>query len=91
MNDLPTQILGFIGIGLLIIAIPALIVLISFSGEPAFECSHNPRNPFRRFNVRKLEDGSWIATNRKTGQVGTAEAFYEESSGPYVAKKAASE
>ena len=49
--------------------------------------SHNPRNPFRKWDYFRNDENQRVVRNRKTGQEAIVPDFYGEDIAPYVGKK----
>lgn len=71
----------------LIVSGISLDIHISNSKFAPSDMSHDPRNPFRKWDYFRNDENQRVVRNRKTGQEAIVPDFYGEDIAPYVGKK----
>lgn len=72
----------------LIVSGISLGIHISNSKFAPSDMSHDPRNPFRKWDYFRNEENQRVVRNRKTGKEYIVPVFYSEGVAPYVGKNA---
>lgn len=86
MNDLPTKILAYTSIAVGLIGFITFMVVYTMSKDKLYDLSHNPKNPFRKYDFWRDENNVPHVRDRETDIEATSYPWYRDDVAAWDAK-----